>query len=198
MNLIFIYGVPGVGKLTVAKKLSEITGYKIVHNHLTVDLIYSVFEWGSDIGEELNEKYRLDIIEKATKHRLPGLIMTFVYGHPVDEPFVKKVIHRVESNSGHVKFVRLVASKEALKERIANESRNGTLKIKTFDELEGLMAKYDLETNIKLGNNLVIDNTSKSAEDVAEEIVDYFGLVKNSHPPKQSTSHLLPKMTANQ
>lgn len=183
MNLIFIYGVPAVGKLTVAKKLAEKTGYKIFHNHLTVDLVYSIFEWGSKIGEKLNEKYRLDIIENATKDRIPGLIMTFVYGHPVDEPFIKRVINKVESNDGHVKFIKLIASKEALKERISDKSRNGTLKMKDYSELENLMAKYDLETNIQLGKTLVIDNTNKSAGDVAEEIIKSFELHKSSQQP---------------
>ena len=183
MDLIFIYGTPAVGKLTVAKKLAEKTGYKIFHNHLTVDLVYSVFDWGSKVGEKLNEKYRLDIIEKAAKHCIPGLIMTFVYGHPIDEPFIKKVITKVESNDGHVKFVKLIASKDALKERIADKSRNGTLKMKDFSELEGFMAKYDLETNIQLGKTLVIDNTYKSAEDVAEEIVKKCQLRKTSQQP---------------
>lgn len=178
MDLVFIYGVPGVGKLTVAKKLAEKTGYKIFDNHLTVDLVYSVFEWGSKIGEKLNEKYRLDIIEKASKHNIPGLIMTFVYAHPIDEPFIYKIVTMVEKNSGRVKFVKLVANKEALKKRIADKSRNGTLKMKNFGDLENLMEKYDLETNIQIGKTLVIDNSDKSAEDVAKEIVDHFELPK--------------------
>lgn len=45
MKLIFIYGQPAVGKLTVAKELEKITGYKILHNHLFVDLVRSVFEF---------------------------------------------------------------------------------------------------------------------------------------------------------
>jgi replication-associated recombination protein RarA len=47
MNLIFLYGPPGVGKLTVAQELAGMTGYKLFHNHLTVDLVYAVFDFGT-------------------------------------------------------------------------------------------------------------------------------------------------------
>ncbi len=35
MQLVFLYGPPGVGKLTVGNALSALTGYKLFHNHLT-------------------------------------------------------------------------------------------------------------------------------------------------------------------
>jgi broad-specificity NMP kinase len=47
MRLIFLYGLPGVGKLTVARELAEFTGFKVFHNHLTVDLVGSVFDFGT-------------------------------------------------------------------------------------------------------------------------------------------------------
>ena len=47
MKLIFIFGMPASGKLTVAKELSRLTGYKVFHNHLAVDLLLSVFEFDS-------------------------------------------------------------------------------------------------------------------------------------------------------
>ena len=39
MKLIFIYGLPATGKLTVAVELAAMTGYKLFHNHLVVDLL---------------------------------------------------------------------------------------------------------------------------------------------------------------
>jgi len=35
MKLVFIYGPPAVGKLTVANALAKVTGFKVFHNHLT-------------------------------------------------------------------------------------------------------------------------------------------------------------------
>lgn len=45
MELVVIYGAPGVGKLTVARELARKTGYKLFHNHLTVDLVKSLFDF---------------------------------------------------------------------------------------------------------------------------------------------------------
>ncbi|MBD0327065.1 MAG: AAA family ATPase, partial [Pyrinomonadaceae bacterium] len=47
MKLIFLHGLPGVGKLTVARELAKLTGFKVFHNHLAVDLVESLFEFGS-------------------------------------------------------------------------------------------------------------------------------------------------------
>ena len=47
MRLIFIYGMPATGKLTVARELARITGFNVFHNHLVVDLLLSIFEFGS-------------------------------------------------------------------------------------------------------------------------------------------------------
>ena len=38
MKLIFLHGLPGVGKLTVAREFAKLTGFKVFHNHLAVDL----------------------------------------------------------------------------------------------------------------------------------------------------------------
>ncbi len=38
MQLVYLYGPPGVGKLTVARELVALTGFKLFHNHLAVNL----------------------------------------------------------------------------------------------------------------------------------------------------------------
>jgi tRNA uridine 5-carbamoylmethylation protein Kti12 len=77
MKLIFIYGLPATGKLTIAQELVAITGYKLFHNHLVVDLLQTVFEFGSPEFIALREEMWLSIFEQASRARLPGLIFTF-------------------------------------------------------------------------------------------------------------------------
>jgi hypothetical protein len=77
VKLIFMYGLPATGKLTVGQELAAISGYKLFHNHLVVDLLLSVFEFGSEPFVELREEIWLRVFNEAARCGLPGLIFTF-------------------------------------------------------------------------------------------------------------------------
>jgi len=78
MNLVYLYGPPAVGKLTVAKELPLLTSYRVFHNHLTIDCITPVFEFGSEVFWELVHGSRLAVIEEAARQGV-DLIYTSVY-----------------------------------------------------------------------------------------------------------------------
>jgi hypothetical protein len=48
MRLVFIYGLPATGKLTVARELAAMTVFRLFHNHLAVDLLLLVFDFWSE------------------------------------------------------------------------------------------------------------------------------------------------------
>src|SRR5258707_2810209 len=118
MQLIFISGMPAAGKLTVAKELEKITGYNLFHNHLTVDLLLGLFEFGSPAFVELRESIWLSVFDQACKAKLPGLIFTFAPEKTVREEFVSRAIHTVESQGGEIVFLELTCSSEKLKHRL--------------------------------------------------------------------------------
>lgn len=39
MKLVLIFGPQAVGKMTVGQELAKITGLKLFHNHMTIDLV---------------------------------------------------------------------------------------------------------------------------------------------------------------
>jgi hypothetical protein len=43
MRLVYLYGPPGIGKLTIGRELAKQTGYRLFHNHQAVDLAISIF-----------------------------------------------------------------------------------------------------------------------------------------------------------
>src|SRR5215813_1291976 len=117
MNLLFVFGLPGVGKLTVARELSEITGFKLFHNHLTVDLLLSVFEFGSPEFIDLRETIWLSVIESATQVALPALIFTFNPENTVRQAFVDKLVRGVTTRGGKVTFIEVVCDPDELERR---------------------------------------------------------------------------------
>jgi tRNA uridine 5-carbamoylmethylation protein Kti12 len=77
MKLVFIYGPPAVGKLTVATELAKLTGFKLFDNHVSIDFVKSVFEYGTRQYWKLIEEYRISMFKQAAKHGI-DTIFTFV------------------------------------------------------------------------------------------------------------------------
>ena len=78
-HLIFLYGPPAVGKLTVARELERRIGYRVMHNHVTVDPVLEVLEFGTDGFDRVVENFRRDLIVAAAQEGI-DLIYTIVVG----------------------------------------------------------------------------------------------------------------------
>jgi len=170
MRLIFLHGTPGVGKLTVARELAGVTGYKLFHNHLTVDLVGSVFEFGTAPFIELREKIWLDLFSEAASNEVKGIIFTFAFEPTVREGFVERVSAAVEARGGEVFFVKLTCSTEELEKRITSESRSrfGKLtSLEQFRELNDAGAFIDPRVT---PDRLVLDTTRLSPGEAASKI----------------------------
>lgn len=176
MKLVFIYGPPATGKYTVGKELAKITGFKLFHNHLTHDLIESLFDFEDEIFQKLSEKYRLDLIETAAKYGIKGVIFTFCYAKGVDEKFVKKVIEAVENHGGKIHFVQLYSDKKELYKRVMLPSRKQLNKIKARRTLKKSLSKWKLFSKIPFVSSLSIDNTNVSAKKTASRINSHYSL----------------------
>jgi hypothetical protein len=123
MKLIFIYGMPAAGKLTVAQELVTVTGYKLFHNHLVVDLLQTVFEFGSPEFVTLREEFWLSIFDAACRSSLPGLIFTFAPESTVRPAFIGNVIKTIADAGGEVDFIQLTCPLPELKRRMGSLSR---------------------------------------------------------------------------
>jgi AAA domain len=140
MKLIFISGLPGVGKLTVAKELSALTGYKLFHNHLVVDLLLSVFPFGSPQFVEQRESIWLSVFDQACRAGLPGLIFTFAAENTVRQAFVTKMQETIRVNGGTIQFVELICDDEELRRRMDTPSRRQYTKLTSWTKYEELKA----------------------------------------------------------
>lgn len=172
MKLIFLYGPPAAGKYSIAKLLAEETGYRLFHNHATVDLVKSVFDFGTKSFWDLVHKIRLDFFEQAAKENLPGIIFTFMYEKHSDDPFVKEIIEKITLNGGKIIFIQIYCEKEELLKRVKGESRKQFQKIKTEEELLQLLDRGDLFSAIPFVKSTKIDNTNLSIEEAVREALE--------------------------
>jgi thymidylate kinase len=175
MKLIFIYGSPAVGKLTVSNELARLINYKVFHNHLTVDAILPIFEFGSPPFTKLNDQFRKLLIAEAVSHNV-NLISTYCYAKDLDDERVEELLKLVEDGGGEVSCILLTCDREEIKRRVINESRQNTEKIKTVELLDEIFLKYELFSTLPNRESLVIDNTNLSAETVAKQIIEHYQL----------------------
>src|SRR5687768_11611189 len=121
MKLLFIYGSPAVGKLTVANEVAARTDFKVFHNHLSIDAVEPIFEYGSRSFIKLITLIRVETIREAASVG-QNLIYTFCYAKDFDDPHVKTVTGIVEEAGGEVCFVLLRADRATLDKRVTEES----------------------------------------------------------------------------
>lgn len=121
---VFLYGPPGVGKLTVGQELAKLTSYKLFHNHLTVDLVYSVFDFGTKPFIELREKIWMMMFKRAKDEKINGIIFTFSPENTVTPQFIPRLLLQMEDKQNKIYFVKLTCTPEELQKRILNPSRN--------------------------------------------------------------------------
>jgi hypothetical protein len=170
LKLVFIYGLPATGKLTVARELSVMTGYKLFHNHLAVDLLLSVFEFGSAPFNQLREGIWLSVFDQACRAKLAGLIFTFAPEATVLPGFVDRVIDTVVGNGGEIIFIELTCPLAELKQRLDSPSRLQFGKLTSVVLFEQLAAKGSFEALVMPKPVLTIDTSLCSPQQAAEQV----------------------------
>ena len=175
MKLIILYGPPAVGKLTVASELARLTGYKLFHNHLSVDLVASIFDFGVGPFWSLTRRIRTMLLKQAAIDN-KDLIFTFVYAHKRDDKIIHHYISAVENNGGEVCLVQLTADKKVIRSRVIEDSRKKYLKVSEIDTLNEMFDKYEMFKPITGRSSLTIDNTNLAPEAVAKQIRDHYHL----------------------
>src|SRR5688572_30431839 len=122
MKLIIIHGPPAAGKLTIANAVSLRTYFKVFHNHLTIDCVEPVFDFGTDEFWEVILKLRCEVIAHAARQDI-DLIHTWCYAKGKDDDRFRQLIKAAEGNGGDVHLVLLHCRDDIRKERIVDESR---------------------------------------------------------------------------
>jgi hypothetical protein len=169
--LIFIYGPPAVGKLTIATLVAERLGYRVLHNHLTIDPVAQIVDYGTPAFWRIVGALRRDLVAAAAEAGT-GLVCTYVYA-PGDEATIDELVAPFERRAGVV-FVRLTAPREVLLERVVSESRNAHAKIGDVETLNALLDAYDVQQAIPERPSVTLDTTVLTPVEAAARIVAHW------------------------
>ncbi len=184
MNLIIICGPPASGKMTVGQELQKKMGYKLFHNHLSLELVNQFFDFGTPNFRSLDKKIRFDIFEEIANSDLDGLIFTMVWAfdEKEDEEYIDEIIKVFSRRTPKVALVELVCD---LEERLLRNRHENRLKHKAskrdVEASEKRLLYHDkkyrmnsAEGDLTNKSMFKIENTNLSAELVAEKIIAHY------------------------
>jgi hypothetical protein len=173
LTLIYLYGPPAVGKLTVAERLAELTGFRLFHNHLTVNAVRPVFEFGTPEFSEIIQRLRLDVFATAARS---GVDLIFTNNSAWHGPtprarfvaFADKTAGIVADNGGTTQFVQLTARTDVLESRLGTESRRAHRKLVDADRLRELLVIHDPAPLHP--DDLIVDTSAITPDEAARRI----------------------------
>jgi len=194
MELVIVFGPPAVGKMTVGREICKLTGFKLLHNHMTVEPILEIFPYDSPAFARLVPEFRRRIVEEAVEADLSGLVFTYVWGLGDDDEVdgLDAYVQIVGSRGGTVRFVELFAEQSARLEREGSPLRldhkrskrdleSARAYLRMADEMHVLntgtpsVSSRALEL-LAANDHLRIDNTTLDPEAVARQVVKQLGL----------------------
>ncbi|MGE5673972.1 MAG: AAA family ATPase [Mycobacterium leprae] len=186
MKLVVLFGPPAVGKMTVGYELERLTGLRLFHNHMTIELVLHFFPFGTPAFQRLVDEFRMRILEEVAGSDLPGMVFTYCWDldAPGDKAFIDGATAVFQAHGAEICYVELAAS---LDERL---SRNETplrlaekpskrnldwsrRNLLTTDQRHRLNSNGDF---FYPDQHLRIDNTNLTPEQVARQIIERFGL----------------------
>jgi len=190
VELVILFGPPAVGKMAVGMELERITGLRLFHNHMSIDLALRFFDFGEPAFNRLVAEFRTRIFEEVAASDLPGLVFTFVWAldDPRDRAFIDRVCAIFAARGARVSFVELAAS---LEERLRrNETALRLAEKRPKRDLEKSRANLlAAEEAYRLNTDgdffyperwLRIDNTHLAPDAVARQIADALHLPRRT------------------
>ena len=110
-TLVFLCGPPAVGKMTVGRALSTLTGLPLFHNHLSIEAVWPVFGFGTKPFGRLVTGLRENMMKEVANSDLPGLIFTYVWAfdRPSELTYVQRLVSIFEEGGGRTVYVELTA-----------------------------------------------------------------------------------------
>ena len=175
MRLLFLFGPPASGKLTLARRIAARTGLPLFHNHLVVDTLAAVFPFGSPAFIRLREEFWLATFAEAAKEGR-SLIFTFAPEPTVTATFAEQAAAAVARAGGEVDFVRLVVPEDEQERRLVEPGRAEHGKLRSLELLRQLRDDFRACDAAMPEPRLTIDTARFDADQAAEFLIDSLGL----------------------
>jgi broad-specificity NMP kinase len=170
MHLIFLHGVPGVGKRTIAKELAQELGFPFLDFQNLTHLLGPVFGYDTDTFGKLRNNVYQQTLDAALQLPDDGLIASFTFDKYVQMDQYAGFINAAKDSGGIGLFVGLTCDDEELKDRVEDPGRKAG-KTDGLAMMEDDIGNLQLDTPDLPGPSILIDTTGESPEVTVQNIL---------------------------
>lgn len=192
--LLIIFGPPAAGKMTVGSAVCEASDFRLFYNHMTIEPLLETFGYGSAPFNVLNGEFRRRVIEEARAAEL-DLIFTYVWALDCADD-LSEIEQYVRIFDGDVAFVELRSDlvtrleRHRTPQRLAAKAskRDVTWSDDNVHEMESQWTMTSASGRGRAENllsshpHLVIDNTSLTPADTAQQILAWLATARGANP----------------
>jgi hypothetical protein len=171
--IVHINGWPGVGKLTVGRRVAGRLGARLVDNHTLLNPALAVSEHGSPAFGELSARVRALVyaeIERAPRSERFVLTDALEEGNPGSDRVLARLAEIAARRQAPLLAVSLECALEENVRRLLAPERAAARKLTDPDILRNAWRALTL-LRPALPHRLDLDTTERDAEAVADEIV---------------------------
>lgn len=183
--LLVLFGPPAVGKMTVGRAVCRATGFRLFHNHMTIEPLSETFGYGTPPFNRLNEEFRRRVLEEAAAHHI-DLLFSLVWALDC-EPDLRILQGYVDIFDGDAAFVELRAdlptrlARNRTEERLLHKAskRDVAWSDANVRELEGQWAMtssagtHEAAALLDRHPHLVVDTTDLTAAQAGDRIISW-------------------------
>jgi hypothetical protein len=195
--IIYLIGIPAVGKYTTAKAIAKLTGAKVVDNQLINTPIFYIAGYdGTDAfpfppdGWKFIEKIRRAVLTFIRDHAAAdqSFVFTNVLGDKAGEKRLFRTIEQIAIKRGSVFVpVWLTCDAAELRKRKNNPDRHKRLKDTDLSNIKFWTEEFKL-LPMKHPNALTLDTSHCRPTQTAKLILDHARQLSNSEPARRKLS----------
>jgi len=191
VTLVFVFGPPAVGKMTVGRAIADAGGFRLFHNHHVIEPLLDVFDFEAPAFQRLMGEFRQRVLEEAAAADV-DLVFTLVWAldKPGDSDLLRRHLAPFVDAGRPVALVELYADLDTRLERNKTELRLAEKKSKrdlawSDDNVRGL-ERYQMNTGVPSPADEVIaefphlrvDNTDLAPGEVAAQVLAWLAAVE--------------------
>jgi hypothetical protein len=167
LRVVILFGLPGVGKLTIANELARAHGFRVFHNHLVFDAVEALFPFESPTFVELRERLWVELLCRAVREHVGDVIFTIARDGGIDATFLVRLCEALSQLGAGVRCVELSCAEEELDRRVASVERSRFGKIHSAEAFHQLRSAGAFPLFTTPAGTITIDTTGLSAPQAA-------------------------------